>query len=69
MARVSDPLVELLAIKLYEHDTLGNGDARWPSPPGFSRDCWAATCEEDREVYRGMARGECDLYGPGEAET
>lgn len=48
---VADPLIELLAIKLYEHDTL-NGR----NPPNLSTG-WMTMANEDRELYRQMARG------------
>ena len=59
MAKVADPIIELLAIKLYEHDTVGG---RMAAQPG-DRNVWAEVDEEDRESYRAMARGEVDLYG------
>ncbi len=58
MALIADPTVELLAIKLYEHDTLGDGAVdTWP----VTRTCWLALAEEDREGYRQLARGERPL--------
>lgn len=56
--RVKDPLIELLAIKLYEHDSR-LGLKFW-----FDKDepTWAGLPEEDRESYRRIARGEED-YG------
>ena len=39
-------LVEILAIKLYEHD-------HDTFPPSFP---WSSMCVEDREIYRDMAR-------------
>jgi hypothetical protein len=47
---IKDPLIELLAIKLYEHDHQG----LWPQ----RINSWMAIAEEDREAYREMARGE-----------
>lgn len=56
--KVLDPVIELLAIKLYEHDHQG----RWPPPPtGVAGTAWLALREEDREGYRELARGERDL--------
>jgi hypothetical protein len=55
--KIANPIVELLAIKLYEHDHQGN----WPPPPGQTS--WMASCEEDREIYRAIARGDEDLPG------
>lgn len=58
--RIADPLIELLAIKLYEHDTFSHAPkgATWPS----DRPCWSGVCEEDRNLYRAMARGETAIY-------
>lgn len=50
--RVADPLIELLAIKLYEHD---NSRTRVPVYN------WCSLCNEDREIYRKIAQGEEDL--------
>lgn len=56
--KVADPLVELLAIKLYEHDsTDGHFRAR-----GTTMTNWSSLADADREVYRAIARGERD-YG------
>lgn len=52
VAFVGDIAVETLAIKLYEHD---HSDGRWPGPPMVS---WNAQAEEDRELYRRLARGQ-----------
>ena len=64
---VKDPLIELLAIKLHEHDcTKGVLETyHYPKKEGWRDDCWAALHEEDREAYRKIARGE-DTYGVGE---
>ena len=51
--RIAEPLIELLAIKLFEHDNESDG-----KPPAVLRAGWAALCEEDRESYRAVARGE-----------
>jgi len=53
-----DPAVELLAIKLYEHDRYPHADApdAWPREVATTT-CWIALAEEDRETYRQMARG------------
>lgn len=58
--KITDPLIELLAIKLYEHDTFSYAPKgkTWPS----DRPCWRMVCEDDRQLYRSMARGEDDLY-------
>ena len=48
---IESPIIELLAIKLYEHDF-----REWPvkhGPPS-----WMRLPEDDREVYRKIARGE-----------
>lgn len=59
MPKILDPLTELLALKLYEHDTLADGRVdTWPT----TRTCWAALAEDDREAYRALARGE-EPYG------
>ena len=58
MSKIADPLIELLAIKLYEHDA---NDGRWPPKAGSSSQSWMATCEEDREAYRRLARGEDEM--------
>lgn len=50
--KVRDPLIELLAIKLYEHD-----HTRYPMYP-MNEPSWTHLAEEDRESYRRMARGE-----------
>lgn len=50
-AFVKDPLIELLAIKLYESDNyyaLANYDAQ---------SSWLILCEEDRQIYRDIASG------------
>lgn len=56
MSKISDPLIELLAIKLYEHTALSS-KRDWPTP----RTCWGDCDEEDREIFRAMARGDTDL--------
>ena len=57
---VSEPLIELLAIKLYEHDYIGG---RPPKTPNLG---WLALCNEDRETFRQMARGEKVIGYPPE---
>lgn len=57
--KIEHPLIELLAIKLYEHDFQG----KWP-PPG-TQPSWIYLPDEDRESYRKMARGE-EEYDPKE---
>lgn len=56
LEEVTDPLIELLAIKLFEHDT-SNG--RRPKTPNMG---WMSMYNEDRESYRKMARGQ-DVIG------
>jgi hypothetical protein len=52
---IRDPLVELLAIKLYEHD-----HRVWPT----TCPAWIAIHEEDRQLYRNMAAGKTSFPGP-----
>lgn len=55
-------LVELLAIKLYEHDS---DSQRWPQSGGFV--AWNFICEEDRDTYRRIinaADWPAKLYDP-----
>jgi hypothetical protein len=61
--KVTDPLIELLAIKLFEHDTWGHGKLTFKS----QTTCWGMIDEEDREPYRRAARGEEPIYGDEEA--
>jgi hypothetical protein len=56
---ITDPLIELLAIKLFEHDV---DDAE---NPGAVNAGWMMLANEDRESYRKMARGE-EPIGPEE---
>lgn len=51
--RVKDPLIELLAIALYESSIRQEKKTL--------ADSWLTSCEEDREIYRRIARGEEDL--------
>lgn len=60
---IKDPLIELLAIKLYEHDSIGGKSSK---SPGEDRDCWKKVDEEDREFWRQMAKGEIILYDKDE---
>lgn len=60
MKRIKDPLIELLAIKLYEHDHQG----KWPVPPTTGASSWLALAEQDREAYRQIARGDVELPEP-----
>lgn len=55
---VKDPLIELLAIKLHEHDTFSK---RYPPDPKESKESWMALCSEDRDAYRELARGKGPL--------
>jgi len=48
-AKVKNPLIELLAIKLFEHDQYRKGSAIVAS--------WLDQGEEDREIYREIAAG------------
>ena len=52
LGQVKDPLIELLAIKLYEHD-----QNTWP-PTSNSALAWGRIEEDQRLIYRAMARGE-----------
>lgn len=45
-----DILIEILAIKLYEHD---HGSRRWPH---VGTPAWNFIGDEDREVYRDMIK-------------
>jgi hypothetical protein len=51
---VADPTIELLAIKLYEHDCQSG---RYPA----TMNSWANICPEDRQIYRDMAMGKRPL--------
>jgi hypothetical protein len=44
-------LVELLAIKQYEHD---HSTAGWPPKPGYTATAWRFCDPEDRQMYRDM---------------
>jgi hypothetical protein len=58
---VTDPIIELLAMKLYEHDL----ESGWPPAKGVSLTPWNFMSNEDRESYRRIARGEEELgYAP-----
>jgi hypothetical protein len=50
---ITDPIMELVAIKLYEH-----GGDRYPQ----TLVSWLALPEVDREEYREMARGNRPIY-------
>lgn len=57
---IKDPIIELLAIKLYEHDCNGGGTR--PTVPNLG---WWNMCCDDRESYRNVARGTDNLgYTP-----
>jgi len=62
--KITHPVYELLAIKLFEHDA---NDGLWPPGPG-GQQSWRALKEEWREVYRRMARGQDDYPAPSEHE-
>lgn len=53
---VPAPIIELLAIKLYEHDF-----GKWPPDPHIGAG-WRNLAEEDRQPYRDMASGKRDIY-------
>jgi hypothetical protein len=55
--KISDPLIELLAIKLFEH-----AQEEWPVK--YITPSWRDTSEEDREIYRRIARGEDEFISP-----
>jgi hypothetical protein len=59
MIYINDPLIELLAIKLYEHD---HQDGMYPSVDGHRMNAWMKLCDEDRQIYRDMATGERGAY-------
>lgn len=42
-----DPLIEILAIKLYEHDCKSG---RFPAQESYLN--WYNLCDEDRDIYR-----------------
>lgn len=44
-------LIELLAIKMYEHD---NSQGNWPPSPGWSQTTWRRLHRDDRQIYRDM---------------
>ncbi len=60
---IKDPLIELLAIKLYEYDVTSEGGivlkVLATSKYKFG---WKHIAPEDREIYRAMARGEEPFY-------
>jgi hypothetical protein len=49
--KIRNPLIELLAIKLFEHDSVG-GEA--PKTPNLG---WMALPDSDRKLFRDMAAG------------
>jgi hypothetical protein len=51
---ITDPLKELLAIKMYEHDAQ-NGKFPMRESDGYSS--WRKLNEEDRQIYREIASG------------
>ena len=51
-AKIKDPLIELLAIKLYEHNSK---DGSWP--PRSPLTSWMYLEEDDRQIFRDIARG------------
>jgi len=56
--KITNPIIELLAIKLFEHD-----HGVWPPAPSLAEPSWMRLHEEDRESYRKLARGERELPG------
>jgi len=57
---VKDPLIEILAIKLYEHATRGNPDVKptyWPPSEGNGGEAWCCLDKETRDLFRNMAKG------------
>lgn len=48
---ITNPLIELLAIKLFEHDTINGKN------PKTLNMGWMTMCNEDRETFREIARG------------
>jgi hypothetical protein len=60
--KIIDPMIELLAIKLYEHDH----ELGWYPRNAGSAKGWLRCSDEEREQYREMARGNLDL--PGEKD-
>lgn len=60
--KIKDPVIELLAIKLYEHERNGEeGTTLRALLSGPFESGWMAMQEEDREVFRAIARGETPL--------
>lgn len=53
MNHITDPTIELLAIKLYEHDH----ELGWYPRNAGSVKSWMRMSEEEREKYRRIARG------------
>jgi hypothetical protein len=54
--RIKDPLIELLAIKLYEHD-----QGEWPLRESSFTYPWMKLADERRQLYRDMASGGADI--------
>ena len=52
--KITQPLIELLAIKLFEHDQWGI----FPIPLGSSGPSWMKLSHSHRELYRAIARGD-----------
>jgi hypothetical protein len=61
--KIKDPIIELLAIKLYEHDGFGRHTIFGHLATG-GREGWLKIDDEDREIYRRMARGETAIGKP-----
>lgn len=55
---ITNPIIEILAIKLFEHD-----HGVWPPAPSLAEPSWMKLPEEDREIYRKLARGDKDIPG------
>lgn len=55
---IKNPIIELLAIKLYEHDAQ-NGIFLGRNHESMTN--WFKLADEDRELYREIARGDREL--------
>lgn len=56
--KITDPLIELLAIKLYEHDAQSGS---FPPKTTESYTNWMKLDDDDRQIYRDIANGKRDL--------
>ena len=57
---MESPLNELLAIKLFEHDSVQMPDGDVARYEDLS--CWSILDDDDRQLYRDMASGKTGLY-------